>query len=280
LAQVPPGAIPIESVPQALDGPVMGTPATSSLIDHARYWQVSMSFADALAWVKAHPPLGLVSGGSSSGGGPDERSAGFGYQAADSPAWTGAMMEIGVGSVSADVTDIRADGVAEWFDPVPLRDTATGPRIRVTVAAGCPESDADDVGVLNNATDLDSSLLPSTAPSGGLICEYNGLNGRQFGLLTSTPLGAGPAGQLADSVNRGSLSHLDGVETSCPMEDDSTTVVVMSYPGRADVDLWYARTGCQSVSNGVITGSPSEVLDELGNPAASGPPVQAAVSSS
>ncbi|MGH2929363.1 MAG: hypothetical protein ACRDL8_14265, partial [Solirubrobacteraceae bacterium] len=70
LAQVPPGATEIGTPPAALRDPLTGNPVTSSLIDHARYWQVPMSFTDALAWVKANPPRCLRASVSSEGSGP------------------------------------------------------------------------------------------------------------------------------------------------------------------------------------------------------------------
>jgi len=281
LAQVPPGATEIAVPPAGLSGPVMGTPGTTSLIDHAKYWQVAMSFADALAWVKAHPPNTLASGGSMSGTGPDGQSGGYSYQVPDSPGWTQAQLEIGVASAAAGVSDIRADGIALWFDPVPLQDNAPGPRMRVTVAGGCPATDAGAVGVRNSAPDLATMLLPAAAPTGGLMCEYAGLNGIRFGLLKSTKLDADAAAQLASSVSSSPLSHLDNEQVHCPMDDASAAVLVFSYPGRADVDVWYTRNGCRSVSNGYITASTGDILNELANPAAaSGPPFPAPAASS
>ena len=280
LAQVPPGATEIASASAALSGPYIGAPVTSSLIDHPRYWQVSMSFADALAWVKAHPPSGLLYAGTGSGSGPGEQSGGYSYEAPDSPAWIGAEMQIGVASVSGDVSDIRADGMTEWLDPVPVQDTATGPRMRVTVAGGCPATDADDVGVRNDATELHTMLLPPAAPTGGLICQYGEMNGTPFELIKPTTLNAKAAQQLAAAVNTSALSHLDNVTRSCPGYDAGVTVFAFAYPGQVDVDVWYARAGCQSISNGYITANPSGSLNELANPAASGPPFPALSASS
>jgi len=36
------------------------------------------------------------------------------------------------------------------------------------------------------------------------------------------------------------------------MDDGGVDVVALSYPDRPDVDLWYAATGCQHVTNGDI----------------------------
>ena len=182
------------------------------------------------------------------------------------------MLEVGVVSVAAGVSDIRADGVAEWIDPAPIKDTAAGPRMRVTVAAGCPQSDNGDVGVSNTGDDLSTMLLPTAAPRSGLICEYAGMNGKKFGLISSTPLNQAAAVRLASAAANSSLSHLDNLEVNCPMDDGSMSVLAFTYPGRADVDLWDVPRGCQSLSNGFITASPADALIELVNPAASGPP--------
>ena len=148
--------------------------------------------------------------------------------------------------------------------------------MRVTVAGGCPESDANDVGVSNGVADLGSALLPTGSPTSGLSCEYGDLNGNQSGLITSTTLNSTAAAQVASAVTSSSLGHLDNVMTNCPADFGLVTVLVLSYAARPDVDLWYARTGCQWLSNGYIETSPSDALDKLVNPAGSGPPAPAA----
>jgi hypothetical protein len=112
------------------------------------------------------------------------------------------------------------------------------------------------------------------------MCQYGGPNGKPFPLFKPTTLAANAAAQLVAAINESSLSHLDDVETSCPNDDGSVTVFAFAYAGRADVDMWYARTGCQQISNGYITTSPSNALNELANPAASGPPFPAPPASS
>lgn len=44
------------------------------------------------------------------------------------------------------------------------------------------------------------------------------------------------------------------------MDDGAAAIVVFSYPGRADVDLWYARNGCQSLANGHISAAPDDAF--------------------
>ena len=38
----------------------------------------------------------------------------------------------------------------------------------------------------------------------------------------------------------------------CPADFGTIAVIGVSYPGRSDVGLWYAASGCQSLDNGRI----------------------------
>ena len=99
LAKVPPGSTSVATPPDGLAGPPLGTAATTSLIDHAAYWRVPLSFSAARTWLAAHPPTGRFTVGSESGsnaGGVD--SAGFAYSELDPVSWTQAELQIGVAS--------------------------------------------------------------------------------------------------------------------------------------------------------------------------------------
>ena len=257
LALLPPGAQPLSSQPASLQGPALGAPHTTSLVDKAKFWHVTSPFAKASAWVTAHPPAGLASDGTSSGdtaeGG---QSAGVSYAAADSVHWTSARLEIDVASAGDGGSDIRADGIAAWWDPVPLRDTAQGQRLRVDVASGCPKSDRGFFGVRNERPGLTDALVPPGVPTQGLACVYAGINGTTFALLRSTPLTGSAAASLASVLAGNSLRHLDNVVTHCPMGDGSATVIALTYAGGPDVDIWYARNGCQYLANGAVTAAP------------------------
>jgi len=172
--QLPAGAVEIATPPAALSGPSVGVPSTSSLIDKARFWRVSMSLDAAVAWIRAHRPAGLTLGASASGGtGHRVETRGIAFADRDTAAWQYAQRQIGVAWLGADVSAIRADGVALWIDPRPMKDTRTGSRTRVTVTDGCASTDRGIVGVSNPATDLAERLLPAA----GLLCHYAGLNG-------------------------------------------------------------------------------------------------------
>jgi hypothetical protein len=49
--------------------------------------------------------------------------------------------------------------------------------------------------------------------------------------------------------------HAPGEFFGCPFDDGAAEVIALSYPGRADIDLWVALTGCAFVSNGFIRAS-------------------------
>ncbi len=252
--QLPAGAVEIATPPAALNDPAVGVPSTSSLIDKARFWRVSMSLDAAVAWIRAHRPAGLTLGASASSGtryGVQAR--GIAFDDRETAAWQYAQLQIGVASLGVGVSAIRADGLALWIDPRPMKDTRIGRRMRVTATDGCPSTDRVVVGVSNPATDLAEGLVPAASPTGGLLCRYAGLNGKPFGLIAGRTLGADAARHINTLASRISLDHLnDEAPWSCPADDGSATVVVLAYRGRADVDLWLPRRGCITLSNGHI----------------------------
>jgi hypothetical protein len=127
--------------------------------------------------------------------------------------------------------------------------------MHITVASGCPASDRAVVGVSNPPPPLESSLLPSEWPTGGLVCEYYGLNGHPFALRQTTVMESTAANAYVRSVGRLRLGHLDGEVMSGPNDDGSATVVALDYPHAKTVDLWMTTTGCVRVSNGSISTS-------------------------
>ena len=263
LARVPADTQPLSSAPKNLRQPE-SRPDVESLVDRSRFWEVGMSFDDTLSWLRAHPPSGLTSSGSFNGGGPGYRTAGFMYDAPDSSGVTEQQLQISITDVDASTTAIRADGLAVWLDPRPLRDTVEGKRLRVTVARGCPASRGNTVGVTNEDPQLAKSLLPAGRPTGAVVCRYLGANDKPpFGLGSTRTLEQTAAKRLADAARAIDLSHVVGGTTSCPMDDGSVTVIAFAYPGRPDVDLWFARTGCQSLSNGSILTAAGDFGNQL-----------------
>jgi hypothetical protein len=117
--------------------------------------------------------------------------------------------------------------------------------------------------VQNAAPGLGSALLPPASPTAGLLCEYEGMNGNPFSLLSQRSLDAATAAHLAATTRAISLSHLDDTVTSCPMADGSADLLMFSYSGSPDVGLWYLRNGCQSIANGEVLASPDEAFRDL-----------------
>lgn len=141
----------------------------------------------------------------------------------------------------------------------PQRDTIVGPRLRVSIATGCPASNARDQGVTNTGDDLNQSLLPAGEPGAALTCSYSGLNGATpFALTLHDLLTQARARNLAALAGQVSLSPIDG-GFSCPNDGGEVTVVAFSYPNRQEVDLWYHHGGCQWLSNGKITSGMNNV---------------------
>jgi hypothetical protein len=140
-----------------------------------------------------------------------------------------------------------SDGTGTWFKP-------SSPQLSVSVAAGCPGSDASYADVVN--TFPGPPLVPAD-PSAGLICRYGpgvglGVNGSGLGLLESaTRLDRAQAQQLASVIRQIDLTAASGL-FSCPSDEGEVAVIGLSYPDRADVALWYRTGGCQTLDNGRI----------------------------
>jgi hypothetical protein len=253
LAPLPMGASPTTQFQARLSGPAMGTPGTSSLIDTHRFWKTSTAYAATYAFIKSRRPNGLELSGTAGGsGGGAGASEGVAWDEPDRSYATGLELEVSVTAVPGG-TLIRGDGLGQWIDPRPAKDAATGPRLHVTIATGCPQHDADATAVGNPGANLTDALLPAATPTGGLICLYGGLNAAvRFGLTGSVRLTALAAARLAGQVSRLPVGHTDGGEMSCPMDDGSFDVIVFSYPSQPDVDLAFMASGCQSIANGFI----------------------------
>src|SRR3954462_6517431 len=253
-ATLPPRAVALPSPPsQAAATTGLMMPAVDTVVTVSRYWRVPMPAPAALAWLSAHRPIGLTPFSSSTGGVQGNPSYGaVGYSEPPPPGLEDPQLQQVVMPIDDRASLVRVDAIVIWLDPRPMRDDAAGLRLRVTRHGGCPTTDAHMVGVTNAGTDLDRSLLPSGQPVGGLICDYVGMNGKANSLLRATRLDADSARRLAAVVDTISLAHTNGGFRSCGMDEGAYSVLVFAYPQRPDVDLWWARGGCQPVSNGHI----------------------------
>jgi hypothetical protein len=169
-------------------------------------------------------------------------------------AWGSAQLDVAIAPDGTGASVLRADGVAEWLDPVPIRDSAVGKRLHVQLAAGCPDSDAGVVGVRNPGQGLTGSLLPSRTPDAALRCAYYGGNVRPFRLRAQQRLDAARARVLAASILATPISHPLGARYMCPMDDGSADLIGFAYPGQPNVDVWVRTDGCGGTFNGYIEG--------------------------
>jgi hypothetical protein len=64
-------------------------------------------------------------------------------------------------------------------------------------------------------------------------------------------LDEGQSRQLAASIDRVSTAPPHGTY-SCPAIILGNVIIAFSVPGRADIDIWWTDSGCQTLDNGVI----------------------------
>ena len=276
-APVPPGAVRATAAAEALaGGPVLGTPAVSSLVVQTQFWRAPLSFEQAGAWLMAHPPKGLTPAGSSNGNGPGagQATVGYGYTAPSTAQYQSPELEIGAASLGPSSSALRVDAVVIWTDPRPWPDDAPGRRAHVTVADGCLASASGVVGVSNPGAGLTASLLPAGQPTAALVCRYNGANGPSGALPPSqfqklahqARLRATGAEQLARTVSAAPPSRtvvpVNG-SLRCPMDDGAVALLALAYPGRLDVDIWAQLGGCTLVGNVYILGAGWDIVPRV-----------------
>jgi hypothetical protein len=249
LVQVPAGARRLRSAPASMPMPVLGEPGVTGLADAQQSWRLNMPVSSAARWLAAHRPAGLKETGWAN---PPPPTA-YSFAGPASAAWGGAELEVGVAADGANASFLRADGLVAWLDPVPYRDTATGPRLRVLASGSCPATDAHIAGVRNPGAHLTRTVLPAGRPATALRCSYYGANGWPFKLKAQQRLGPARARALAAAIARIPVSHLIGGTTSCPADDGSAVLVAFAYPGSGSVDVWAEVTGCATISNGYIS---------------------------
>ena len=252
--QIPPGAQEVTAAP--------AEPSVPWLVERTQSWQVPLGFDMALAWEKSHAPTGTEStgGGTGSGPGPSDHSVDLFYvPITSSPAWSDARLSIEVASGTPTISYLHVYAAAGAIDPTPYPDNVTDPRVRVTVAGGCPQSNGKGDGEVNHGADLATMMVPVAPPAAGLLCEYSGgispTEPVPYRLIKSIPLDAILAAQIAAEIAQVPLAHVDGEMTSCPAALGAKAVIALSYAGRPDVDVWGTSDGCAWIANGRIATS-------------------------
>jgi hypothetical protein len=165
--------------------------------------------------------------------------------------------------------------------------SADSPRVRLTVAGGCPQSIGHAVDVSSPGPNRLSELfhysrLARSGATGGLVCEYDSPQPTtNQGLPT-----AGPS-DVTDVPNTTAVANLPptlpstlqshvvltrdqaaavslaaytqstlhpGGTFHCPAAavGASSIIVVLSYPRGSDTDIWWNDTGCQNADNGHV----------------------------
>lgn len=252
-ALLPPGAVGLTVQPSGLVD-ANGVPEGSQVLDTVRFAGVELSLSQTRAWFHEHPQPGLETGGSSSTTGPS-MPASYGFQfdpTAANRSWGSATLDITMVAEGSG-TDLRIDGVAQWIDPAPVKDTPTGPTGRVTVAGGCPTSDRGWTDIGNpDAADLDTQLLPDTEPTAALTCVYGGMNVDPSTLQASHELDAAEASAAAGQIGGIPLGSRGDRARSCPADSGQVTITAFSFPARDDVDIWQHTSGCGYTDNGHI----------------------------
>jgi hypothetical protein len=139
--------------------------------------------------------------------------------------------------------------------------SAGSPKVRVTVAGGCPLSLGDAEDVSNPGPDFWSELwhysrLARSGAIRGLVCQYT---------LSSVERLPVPELQRRDVMTRAqasavsaaawgeSRSHPGFGQTECPAEaEGAVSIVVLGYAAGPDADIWWNDSGCQTADNGHI----------------------------
>jgi hypothetical protein len=213
-------------------------------------WTIAETPKVAWAWVENHPPQGLQT---MADGYSHLQFAVDGRQTWTEPgtdAFSTATLTIVAQGPDAGPTTIEVEAEVLWVTSAAQRDATSGPRVRVTLAGGCPASVHRMTDVSNPSADLDDRMLPPGMPTGGLICRYAG-GGTP--LLIGAPLGPAPAQALAAAVSAIRIGTTATYQAGCPVDVIGNAVIfVLSYRDHPDVDLWYAPGGCEWLANGFV----------------------------
>jgi hypothetical protein len=128
----------------------------------------------------------------------------------------------------------------------------TSPKLSISVAAGCPASIAGYRDVVNNFAG--PPLVPA-GPNAGVVCRYHATGGIPSShagqLADQTRLDSAKAQELAGAIRSLDLRAPTGT-TACPADIGTIALIGLLYPAHADVGLWYAASGCQTLDNGRI----------------------------
>lgn len=150
------------------------TPATPNLVDLDRLWRVELPLQEAIVFVAAHPPVGMVCTGTGTSGGPDGVSSEqITFDLASLPAGiASAQLQVSIAAVDTTSSAIRVDAqvvfspLRSGSEEVPAADTVVVVTRSDFLASGAPaaasETLTDPPTVKRLASILDG--LPAAVP--------------------------------------------------------------------------------------------------------------------
>jgi len=169
----------------------------------------------------------------------------FACDSATDPVWTGQQVLL--------YCPRPASGGGAGHDGLAYTPAASNQvRLLVNVAVGCPPS---IIGYRDVVSTFAGPLLVPADPNGGLVCRYHptgGVPSQNAGRVAEqTRLDATQASELSEVIRQLDLRAPTGTY-SCPADIGTVVLIGFSYRARADVGLWYAASGCQTLDNGRI----------------------------
>lgn len=195
-----------------------GTPSGTN-VDKSQYWVVPHGLQWTLSWLKRHRPAGLslTASGTFSDGQAAATGQDWGYGAKTSAAWADATLELSLTADGPSRSAVSVSALVAALDPVPMPDSAIGPREHLTVAQGCPTTSHQLVGVTNPGDHLTTSLLPLGTPNGALVCAY--VSGTTSGMAPAARASSGDQSQTGQTPS-------SPVPTSSPVQPGGPIILV------------------------------------------------------
>jgi hypothetical protein len=179
--RVPSGAVQLTSAPVTYLEQPAASEAAPNLLTRTSWWRIDMPFANALAWIQAHPPGGLQSGTGGQAGGPGVPVNRFlGFSVPSTTAYDGAAVNVELVAISSTETGVRADAELIWLPPKPSQEyVPAGTAVTLVAYTNFGSSDAkalhtkaldsaDAAVVINDI----NALLPSDGGSRGCGIDF------------------------------------------------------------------------------------------------------------
>jgi len=229
-AILPPEAVPTTSVPGALT--VASTsPATPNLVDLDRFWRVGLPLQEAIVFIAAHPPAGMVCTGSGTSGGPGGVSSEqITFDLASLPAGlSSAQLQVAVAPAGATSSTIRVDAQVVFSplrsgkEEVPATDAVVVVTRSGSMSSGAPaaasETRTDPTTVKKLASILDRlpAAVPGTSSCPSFSLQYRLAFAAHIGSPPDYVATTAPCDQVIVSVGgvtvQPALSDVDGTLT-------------------------------------------------------------------